>query len=55
MKLKLEESKLKPKTMLGDMISLRDLDTNLIINKLENDIKLREMPILERLKDRLKK
>ena len=55
MKLKLEESKLKPITLLGDMATIKDMDTNMIVNKLEESIKLRETPIIERLKDKLKK
>lgn len=55
MKLKIEESKLKPKTMLGEIVNIRDMDTMTIVKKLEDNIKLRETPILERLKDKLKK
>ena len=55
MKLKIEDSKLKPKTQLGEMASIKDIDTNILVKQLEDKIKLRETPILERLKDKLKK
>lgn len=56
MKIKIEDSKLKPKTRLGDeLIGLRDADPGIIVKKLEENIKLRETPILERLKEKLKK
>lgn len=54
MKIKPHESKLKPKSLLGDEFTgLRDIDSNLVINKLEENIKQRETPIAERLKKKL--
>ena len=47
-KLKMQES------MLSDeFLNLRVLNTNVILEKLEHDIKLREMPIEKRLKLRV--
>lgn len=43
--------KLKPEMKLADKIlDLKTLDTNIILNHLDEQIKLREMPIQKRLK-----
>jgi hypothetical protein len=56
MKIKLPESKLRKETPLTEkFMGLSDLDSNLIINRLEENIKLRETPIAERLKKKLLK
>ena len=58
--MKLKESKIKSDIKLRDMpeaeeFPLRDLNSSHIINELEENIKLRETPIIERLKNKLKK
>ena len=56
MKIKVPESKLKKETPLTEkFVGLRDLDTNLIIDRLEDNIRLRETPIEERLRKKLLK
>ena len=56
MKIKMPESKLKKEAQLIEkFIGLRDLDSNLVINKLEENIRLRDTPIEERLKKKLLK
>ncbi len=58
--MKLKESKIKSDIKLGKMpeseeFPLRDLNSHHIINQLEENMKTRETPILERLKAKLKK
>jgi len=58
--MKLKESKIKSDIKLAGMpeseeFPLRDLDSSHIINQLEENMKMRETPILERLKAKLKK
>lgn len=46
-----EKSQLKIDLKLADeFLTLKTLDTNVIVQKLENSIKLREMPIEKHLK-----
>ena len=53
-KIKKEEPKVKPEMKLDkDFLDLRTLDTNIIIKHLEENVKLREMPIEKRLKKKL--
>jgi hypothetical protein len=37
----------------GDIVNLRTLDSNAIINQLEDDIELRETPIEKRLRKKI--
>jgi hypothetical protein len=54
MKVKKEEQKVKHLTKLSDeFLGLRDLDTGIIIDYLEKNIELREMPIEKRMKKKL--
>jgi len=58
--MKLKGSKLKSEIKLNGAgekndFPLRDLNSNHLINQLEENIKLRETPIIERLKNKLKK
>lgn len=55
MKVKKQEPKVKPDFKLGEPIDLRTMDTNIIIDFLEDQIKLREQPIEEHIKKQLKK
>jgi hypothetical protein len=56
MKIKLPASKLKKETPLAEKnVGLRDLDSNFVINRLEENIRLRKTPIEERLKKKLLK
>ena len=53
-KIKREEQKVKPLMKLNqEFLDLRTLDTNIIINQLEEKIKLREMPIDQKAKLKL--
>ncbi len=45
-----EKSKLKPELRLKDPFDLRTVNTNIIIKKLEENIKLREARLADRLK-----
>lgn len=50
-----QKLKLEPKFKLAeDFLDLKTLNTNIIIEQLEENIKLREMPIELQLKRRLK-
>lgn len=54
MKVKTGKSTLKPETKLSsEFLSLRELDSNYIISSLEENMKLREMPVEKRLKRNL--
>ena len=53
MKLKIEESRMKPKSQLGESFLLRDMDSGMIVKKLEENIRLRETPIAGRIKEKL--
>jgi len=53
-KIKREEQKVKPLMKLGDdFLDLRTLDTNIVINQIEENIKLRGMSIVDQLKYRI--
>lgn len=45
-----ERSKLKPELKLESPFDLRTMNTNIIIEKLEEDIKLREARLADRIK-----
>ncbi len=48
--------KAKPELKVSDdILALRDMDTNIIAKKLEDDIKLREMSVEEKIKKKLLK
>lgn len=54
-KLKREEPKVKPEfKMLDDPIDLRTMDTNIIVDYLEDQIKLRDQKVEEHLRSKLK-
>jgi len=60
MKLKIKDSKVNSDIKLRDVpeseeFPLRDLNSSHIIRELEENIKLRETPIIERLRNKLKK
>ncbi|MBD3304446.1 hypothetical protein GF343_04825 [Candidatus Woesearchaeota archaeon] len=56
MRVKKEELKVKPKIQLSEeFLDLRTADNNLIIQELEENIKLREMPIEKHLKKNLRR
>ncbi len=44
------KTRLEPEIKLAELTDLRTLNTGIIIEKLENDMKLREMGLLQRLK-----
>ena len=56
MKLKKQDSKIKPEFKIQDPgVDLKTLDTNIIINFLEDQIKSREKPLQDQIKDKFKK
>lgn len=56
MRVKKEELKIKPKTQLSEeFLDLRTIDNNVIIQELEENIKLRELPIEKHIKKSLRK
>lgn len=60
MKIKKAETKIKPDIKIDipsdtEQFDLRTLDTNIIVDFLEEQIKLREQPLKEHLKNQLKK
>lgn len=56
MRVKKEEMKVKPKTQLSDeFLDLRTMDNNVIIQELEENIKLRTLPIEKHLKKNLRR
>ncbi|MBW3002172.1 hypothetical protein KY338_03375 [Candidatus Woesearchaeota archaeon] len=56
MRVKKEELKVKPKTQLSEkFLDLRTMDNNVIIQGLEENIRLREMPIEKHIKKNLKR
>jgi hypothetical protein len=51
MKIKHEKPKVKFESKLGDdFLALRNIDSNAVVKKLEDNIKLREMPIEMKIK-----
>ncbi len=51
MKIKPDKSRLKINTKLGDeFLAIKDMNSSLIIGMLEDNIKIREMPIEKRIK-----
>ncbi|MBW3004528.1 hypothetical protein KY310_01740 [Candidatus Woesearchaeota archaeon] len=56
MRVKKEEMKVKPKTQLSEeFLDLRTMENNVIIQELEENIKLREMPIEKHIKKNLRR
>ncbi len=56
MKVKKEEMKVKPKMKLSEeFLDLRTMESNVIIQELEENIKLRELPIEKHLKKNLRR
>ncbi len=54
LKVKSQEQRLKPEFRLaGDLLDLRTLNTNVIINHLEHNLKLRQMTLQDRLKKKI--
>lgn len=50
------KQKIKPKFKIADdFLDLRTLDTNVIINQLEEKMKIREMPVDKQISMKLKK
>jgi hypothetical protein len=47
--------KIKPELKIAGKIDLKTLDTNIVLNHLDEQIKLRELPIEKRLKKELMK
>ncbi len=51
MKIKAEKSRIKLGTKLSDeFLAIRDMDSSLIVGMLEENMKIREMPIEKRIK-----
>lgn len=48
--MKKQKTWLEPETKMAEPIDLRVVNTNIIVEKLEQDIKLREMGLLQKLK-----
>jgi hypothetical protein len=56
MRVKKEELKIKPKTQLSEeFLDLRTMDNNVIIQELEENIKLRELPIEKHIKKNIRR
>lgn len=55
MRLQRETSKLAPTFKLADNLDLRTLDTNVVLQHLDEQIRLREMPVEAHLKKALKR
>ncbi len=56
MRIKKEEIKVKPKTQLSEeFLDLRTMESNVIIQELEENIKLRTLPIEKHLKKNLRR
>ena len=56
MRVKKEEMKIKPKMQLAEkFLDLRTMENNVVIQELEENIKLREMPIEKHLKKNLRR
>lgn len=47
--LKKTKETLKPELKLGNLFDLRTIDTNILVRQLEENIKLREMPLAKRV------
>ncbi len=55
MRVKKQEVKVKPKFRISeDYIDLRTLDTNVIVEHLEYNLKLRELPVEKRIAEKIK-
>lgn len=56
MKIKREEPKVKPQLKLSEeFLDLKTMETNLIVQHLEESMKLRELPVEKRFKRELEK
>jgi len=56
MRVKKEEMKIKPQMQLAEkFLDLRTMENNVVIQELEENIKLREMPIEKHLKKNLRR